>query len=89
MVSDKKIFMGISHNFDKIVIGWFFSNNASSSSALRPRWLPQPNLASHRTIREIHIKIFSSETTGLIPTKANGFRQEDFYGNFPYGPMLN
>jgi hypothetical protein len=20
---------------------------------------------------------------------ANGFRQEDFYGNFPYGPMLN
>ena len=20
---------------------------------------------------------------------ANGFRQKDFYGNFPYGPMLN
>ena len=20
---------------------------------------------------------------------ANGFKQEDFYGNFPYGPMLN
>jgi hypothetical protein len=41
----------------------------SGGAALRPRWLPQPNLALHRTLWEIHIKIFSSETTGPIATK--------------------
>jgi hypothetical protein len=37
--------------------------------ALRSRWPPQPNLASHRTLWEIHIKIFSSETTEPVATK--------------------
>jgi hypothetical protein len=41
----------------------------SGGSALRPRWPPQPNLAWHRTLWEIHIQIFSSETTGPIATK--------------------
>jgi hypothetical protein len=40
-----------------------------AGAALRPRWLSQPNLALHRTLWEIHITIFSSETTGPIPTK--------------------
>jgi hypothetical protein len=41
----------------------------SAGAALRPRWLPQPNLAEHKTLWEIHINIFSSETTGRIATK--------------------
>ena len=57
------------NNFDEIVIGWFSSKNVSGSSALRSRWPPQPNLAWHRTLCEIHTKIFSSETTGPIATK--------------------
>jgi hypothetical protein len=54
---------------EDLVIGWFFSKNVYAGVALRPRWLPQTNLAEHRTLWEIHINIFSSETTGLIPTK--------------------
>jgi hypothetical protein len=34
------------------------SKNVSGGSALRSRWPPQPNLAQHRTLWEIHIKIF-------------------------------
>jgi hypothetical protein len=41
----------------------------SCGSALRPRWPPQSNLALHRILLEIHITIFSSETTGPITTK--------------------
>jgi hypothetical protein len=53
MVSDKKIFMGISQpsclepvaqlepNFDGIVIGWSSSKMVSGSCALPPRWQPQ------------------------------------------------
>jgi hypothetical protein len=82
-------------NFDEIVIGWFSSKNVSGGSALLSRWPPQPNLALHRTLWEIHIKIFSSETTGpitiqwlfyqsLVPIEQlKGSRQEDFYVNFP------
>ena len=45
------------------------NRSVSGGSALRSRWPPQPNLAQHRTLWEIHIKIFSSETTGPIATK--------------------
>ena len=31
--------------FDEIVIGWFSSKNMFGGSALRPKWLPPPNLA--------------------------------------------
>ena len=56
-------------NFAEMICGWFSSKIVSSISELRPRWPQQSNLAWHRTLWEIHIKIFSSETTGLIPTK--------------------
>jgi hypothetical protein len=46
-------------NVDEIVIGWFYSKDMSGGPALRPRWPQQPNLAYHRTLWEIHIKIFS------------------------------
>jgi hypothetical protein len=59
-------------DFDEIVIGWFTSKNVSCGSALRPRWPPQSKLALHRTLLEIHITIFSSETTGPIATNFGG-----------------
>jgi hypothetical protein len=47
MVSDKKIFMGISHRqiFDEIVIGWFSSKNVSGGFGPSTKMPPQPNLA--------------------------------------------
>jgi hypothetical protein len=60
MVSDKKIFMGISHtsyvcsplkllsqsqtNFAEMIFGWFSSKIVSGILDLRPRWPQQPNL---------------------------------------------
>jgi hypothetical protein len=61
---------------EKIFFGWFSSKNMSGGSALRPRWPPQPNLAQHRTLWEIHIKIFSSEITGPIATKLWWYGQQ-------------
>ena len=56
--------------FLNLLLGWSPSKIVSDISDLRPRWPPQPNLIYHRTtVWEIHIKIFSSETTGPIATK--------------------
>jgi hypothetical protein len=47
MVSDKKIFMGISQsqpNFAEMILGWSSSIIVSGISEHRPRWPPQPNL---------------------------------------------
>ena len=56
-------------NFAEMILGWSPSKNVSGISDLRPRWPPQPNLTQHRTLWEIHIKIFSSETTVPNATK--------------------
>jgi hypothetical protein len=56
-------------NFAEMILGWSPFKIVSVSSALRSRWPPQPNLAYHRTLWEIHITIFSSETTGPIAIK--------------------
>jgi hypothetical protein len=64
--------MGISHknNVDEIVIGWSSSKIVSGSHALPPRWPPQCSC----------VIIESSFDPG---ERTNGFKQEDFYGNFP------
>ena len=56
-------------NFAEMILGWSSSKIVSGISKHWPRWPPQPNLIYHRTLWEIHIKIFSSETTGPIATK--------------------
>jgi hypothetical protein len=52
-----------------MIFGWFSSKTVSGISDLRPRWPPQPNLILHRTVWEIPIKIFLSETFCSIITK--------------------
>jgi hypothetical protein len=47
MVSEKKIFMGLSQsqpNFAEMILGWSSSKIVSGISELRPIWPPQPNL---------------------------------------------
>jgi hypothetical protein len=57
----------------------------TTQGALRSRWPPRPNLSKHRTLCEIHIKIFCSETTGLIATKLRwkSFQTWRFLWEFP------
>jgi hypothetical protein len=56
-------------NFAEMILGWFPSKSVSGISDLQPRWPPQPNLISHRTLWEIPIKIFLSETSCSVGTK--------------------
>ena len=49
-------------NFTEMILGWSPSKFMSGISDLRPRRPPQPNLIKHRTLWEIPIKIFLSET---------------------------
>ena len=52
-------------SFAEIILGWSPSKIVSGISDIRPRWLPQP----FRTLWEIPIKIFLSETICSIRTK--------------------
>jgi hypothetical protein len=56
-------------NFAEMILGWSPSKIVSGISDLRPRWPPLPNLILHRTLWEIPIKIFLSETICSIRTK--------------------
>jgi hypothetical protein len=49
-------------NFAEMILGWSSSKIVSGISEHPPRWPPQPNLIYHRTLWEIPITIFLSET---------------------------
>jgi hypothetical protein len=49
-------------NFAEMILGWSSSKIVSGISEHPPRWPPQRNLIYHRTLWEIPIKIFLSET---------------------------
>jgi hypothetical protein len=55
--------------FAEMILGWSPSKIMSGISDLQPRWPLQPNLIYHRTLWEISIKIFLSETICSIRTK--------------------
>jgi hypothetical protein len=78
MVSDKKIFMGISHRvlcWIKFGCGGHLGRCSEMPDTIWKRTTqesfqpPQPNLIQHRTLWEIPIKIFLSETICSIRTK--------------------
>ena len=56
-------------NFAEMILEWSSSKFVSGISEHRPRLPSQPNLIKHRTLWEIPIKIFLSETICSIRTK--------------------
>ena len=66
----KKIFSSeTTEPISEMILEWSSSKIVSGISEHRPRWPPQPNLIKHRTLWEIPIKIFLSETICSIRTK--------------------
>jgi hypothetical protein len=54
--SPLKLLSQSERKFAEMILGWSPSKIVSGISDLRPRWPPQPNLISHRTLWEIPIK---------------------------------
>jgi hypothetical protein len=69
-------------NFAEMFLGWSPFKIVSVSAVLYPEWPPllKIEISSNGQMEENHPMTISSKFCSYW---ANGFRQEDFYGNFP------